>query len=484
MKRRSFLETLGAGLATAAVPGASWSQSIKPMNVVLIVADDHGYADMSCTGLAEDVHTPHLDRLAGEGVRFTQAYATSPICSPSRAGLLTGCYHQRYGISWYGGPGLHDPNYKTLAEVLNARGYQTGYVGKFHYGGGVHHPGHRSFPLNHGFDTFMGCAGGRKHYLIHNEEAEAAFLESKQEHNRSGQSLQKGPMWVQDQLQDMEGFSTELFGDEACTFIRKNRDQSFFLQLSFTAVHNFTHQLPDDYLEANDLEGYRDWDPAVEEYYGWYQEGRLPNNPEGRAHYLGQLHYLDREVGRVMQCLREAGVEENTLVVYVGDNGGSTPIYANNSPLRGSKYTLYEGGIRVPLIVWKPGQIEGGRVMHNVVSAMDLFPTICSLLDEPVPATVDGMNLLPLLDGREPLRHHETLFWDTGHEIAVRSGDWKYHHVYRNRHADYEMVELEPGESLHHLGEDVGEQENRLGDFPHKANELKSLFQQWKSIVS
>lgn len=482
MKRRDFVSLSGAGLLSM-LPAASARPDSKPMNIVLIVSDDHGYADMSCTGLADDVHTPGLDALAREGVRFTQAYATSPICSPSRAGLLTGCHHQRYGISWYGGPGLHDPHYKTLAELLKPHGYTTGYVGKFHYGGGVHHPGHRSFPLNHGFDEFMGCAGGRKHYLIHNREAEEAFLQSKAEHNRSGQSLQKGPMWVQDEQVDMEGFSTEMFGTEARSFIRRHRSSPFFLQLAFTAVHNFTHQLPDDYLVEQNLDGYRDWDPSVEEYYDWYQEGRKPNNPEGRAHYLGQLHYLDREVNRLMQCLRDEGIAENTLVVYIGDNGGSTPIYANNHPLRGSKYTLYEGGIRVPLIVWMPSRFAGNRVLSNVVSAMDILPTICSQSGLPVPPTCDGMDLTPLLRGTRPDIRHETLFWDTGHEIAVRSGDWKYHRVTRTGHAEYEMVDLEPGEHLINLAEDIGEQRNLAERYPEKMRELITLHDQWKASL-
>jgi len=140
--------------------------SQKKVNVVLIVVDDLGYADISCAGLAEDVITPNIDRLAESGIRFTQAYATSPICSPSRAGIITGCYQQRWGTYWYGGLGIHNPEYPTLAELLGDAGYATGYVGKVHYGGNDSDTTDRSFPLNHGFEYFYGHTSARKHYMI------------------------------------------------------------------------------------------------------------------------------------------------------------------------------------------------------------------------------------------------------------------------------------------------------------------------------
>ena len=158
-------------------------------NILLIVVDDLGYADMSCSGLAYDVRTPNIDKLAESGIRFTQAYATSPICSPSRAGIITGCYQQRWGTYWYGGPGLHKEEFQTIPEILKEKDYVTGYVGKVHYGSHDADTSHRSFPLNHGFDYFFGHTSARKHYFNHKQEIEDEFQKVKEENDRKGQSL-------------------------------------------------------------------------------------------------------------------------------------------------------------------------------------------------------------------------------------------------------------------------------------------------------
>ncbi len=483
--RRAFLRQLGLGtLALAAANRVSGQQaaSTEAPNILLIIGDDQGYADMGCTGHAPDVQTPNLDALAARGIRFTQSYASSPICNASRAGLITGCYQQRFGTFWYGGRGIHNPQFTTLPETLNSRDYTCGYVGKFHYGV-KHTPDHRNFPLNHGFDSFYGFSGGRKHYMVHNEKAEAKFMRAKRRNKRKGQSLQQGPMWHNREQQDVEGYSTELFGEQARQFLKQNRDKPFFLQLAFNAVHNFTHQLPEEYLDAHKLKGYRDWDPNTEEYYDWYQEGRRPNNPEGRAHYLGQLHYLDREIGRVLDTLRELKLDRNTVVVYIGDNGGSTPIYADNTPLRGSKYTLYEGGIRVPMIVSWPQQLPEGKVLDNVVSCMDLYPTLCAVAGAKAPAHLDGMNLTPLLTGQDPTLHHDTLIWDTGHETAVRQGKWKRRTAKDDHSAKHEMVELELGEFLYDLEADPQEQVNLAEQHPDVMNRLKQVHEDWRKSL-
>jgi arylsulfatase A-like enzyme len=463
-----------ASLAPSPAPGG-------PPNVVLVIADDHGYADLGCAGLAGDVETPSLDRLAASGVRFTQAYAASPICNPSRAALLTGCYPQRFGTFWYGGKGIHDPRFVTLAEVLAGCGYRNAFVGKFHYGGDVHFPGNRNFPLEHGFHELYGFSGGRKHYLVHRAAEEARFHAVKAEHDREGQSLRMGSFWIDGEEVDQEGFSTELLGERAREFLRENRERPFFFVLSFNAVHNFTHQLPEAFLRERGLRGGRDWDPAREEYLDWYRQGRRPNEPEGRAHYLGQLHYLDREVGRVLDALEETGLSRRTIVIYVGDNGGETPNYADNGPLRGGKYTLYEGGIRVPLLVSWPGRFPPGVVRENVVSAMDLFPTIARAAGAQVPPHLDGIDLGPLLRGEDPDLGHETLVWDTGPEAAVRKGPWKWRTASSDDHATYEGVELEVGEFLADLERDPGETTNLAGERPEVVEELRAIHGAWRS---
>lgn len=464
-------------------PGCAAAADSRP-NVLLIVADDHGYADLGCSGLAEDVRTPNLDRLAEQGTRFLQAYATSPICNASRIGLMTGCYPARQGVFWYGGKGMHREDLPTIAELLKKAGYASGYFGKFHYGGArAHRITSRSFPLNHGFKTFYGFGGGRKHYLIHRAEAEATHLQIQKEQARPGPSLQQGAMWRNRRQVDQIGFSTELFGEQAREFIEKNRDRPFFVTLSFNAVHNFTHQLPEEYLKAHNLKGYYDWDAASEDYDEWYRRGRRPNNPEGRAHYLGQLHYLDVEVGNILNYLNLTGLRENTLVIYIGDNGGSTPIYASNAPLRGSKYTLYEGGLRVPLIVSWPNRVQAGRLSGNVVSAMDVAPTICAAAGVRIPSPIDGRNILPLLAGTDLSVQHETLFWDTGHETALRQGKWKLRTAESNEHAERQGVELELGEFLYDLDTDPGETVNLAIRHPDIMAQLKKTHAEWRDTM-
>jgi rhamnogalacturonyl hydrolase YesR len=220
------------------------SESDK-LNIILIMADDLGYADLSCTGLADDVHTPNIDRIAKNGIRFTNAYVTAPICNASRIAIATGVYQQRQGQYWYRGPGLYDPTYRTIGETLKARGYKTGYVGKYHHGGNDA-PNKRGFPLNHGYDTFYGFSGGTKHYLIHNRASEKKLYRA-------------GPMYVEDELQDVEGFTTELFGEKGRHFVREHKDEPFHLFLSFNAVHHYINQLPEAYLKEKGLSRYPDF---------------------------------------------------------------------------------------------------------------------------------------------------------------------------------------------------------------------------------
>lgn len=467
------------------LPSPGVGQQRKP-NVLIMIADDQGWADLGCVGIKDDVATPNIDALAKTGVRFTQAYATSPICNASRAGLITGSYQQRFGTFWYGGRGIHDPKFITLPEMLGAAGFACGYSGKFHYGGGkAARPGDRSFPVEHGFTSFLGFAGGRKHYLNHSAAKERAFQQVKNQHGRKGQSLRQGPLWRERKTVDVDGYSTDIFGAEARRYIDQHADEPFYLHLAFNAVHNFTHQLPKGELERRGLKGWHDWDPATEDYYEWYRKGRRQldgsGHPEGRAWYLAQLELLDREVGRVLAHLDAKGLRDDTIIVYVGDNGGSTPIWADNGPLRGSKYTLYEGGIRVPLIISYPKGFKGGRLIDNVVSAMDLLPTIASLTGVKAPDHVDGMNLTPLLSGAQPKLGHDVLVWDTGHETAVRKGRWKLKTARNRRHADYEMVELELGTFLYDLVADPGEKTDLSKKHPERVAELSRIHTEWRA---
>ena len=465
------------------------TQSPIPPNVLLIIADDHGYADLS--GRATDVNTPNLDRLTESGIHFKNAYATSPICSPSRVGLMTGTYHQRQDVFWYGGNGLSNPEIPTIAELLLDKGYSTGYFGKFHYGSKDTDINHRSFPLNHGFQKLFGCNGGRKHYLIHNNEKEAAFQEAMKKAEKPKQSLKMEGFWVQNERKNMEGFATELISKRGIEFMKQQieSDQPYFATVSFNAVHNFTHQLPEEYLKANNLKGYHDWNPEKESYYEWYVKGRKPNNPEGRAHYLGQLYYLDKEIGHLLDFLEQEEQLEHTLIIYIGDNGGSTQIYANNSPFQGGKYTMYEGGLRVPLIVSWKGKIKENRVVDNLVSAMDVLPTICEITTTPLPELTDGISLLPILDGSDPKLEHESLVWWGGEQAAIRLGNWKYRwannsdNSFAKQSSTYEGVDLALGTFLHNLQEDIGEQQNLYQTERKQVQVLQEKLESWKEEI-
>jgi arylsulfatase B len=457
--------------------------SITP-NIILIVADDLGYADIGCAKLANDVFTPNIDRIAYSGVRFTQAYDNSPICNQSRIGIITGVYPQRLGSYWYSADGLHDSKYKTIPELLKQKDYHSGYVGKVHYGDYDSDTSNRSFPLNHGFDYYFGHTSARKHYMNHKKEIEDAFIETKEKYMRKGQTLRQGSLWENKNPVDTIAFFTKLVGEKSRKFINKNKDNKFFLQIAFNAAHNFTHQLPQEYLDKFKLKGYHDWNPAVEEYYEWYVKGRYPNNEEGRAHYLGQLHYMDQEIGKLLDMLEEKNLRENTLIFFISDNGGSTPIYADNTPLRGSKYLLYEGGIRTQLLVSYPRKYEKGRVYKNMVSAMDILPSICEEVKIKIPNYVDGISLSPLLQGINENIQHDYLFWDTGHEIAVRKGNWKLRKSFNDKEAKYEMVELELGEFLNNLDIDVEERVNLIYKEVKIEKELNELYKKWKNYVT
>ena len=450
-------------------------------NIILIVADDLGYADIGATKLVDDVNTPNIDRIVNSGIRFAQAYDNSPICNQSRIGIITGCYPQRLGSYWYGAKGLHDPMYKTIPEILKQQNYVSGYVGKTHYGDFDSDTTHRSFPLNHGFDYYFGHTSARKHYMNHKKTIEDAFLKAKKKHNRKGQTLRQGSLWENREQVDTIAYFTELVGEKSRNYIERNNGQRFFLQIAFNAAHNFTHQLPQEYLNKHNLKGYHDWNPAIEEYYDWYVKGRYPNNTEGRAHYLGQVHYMDEEIGKLLDLLEEQNLRDNTLIFFISDNGGSTPIYANNFPLRGSKYLLYEGGIRVQMLVSYPAKYEKGRIYENMVSAMDILPTICNEAGIKIPDYIDGIDLTPLLQGKNENLQHDVLFWDTGHEHAVRKGPWKLRKSFDDSEAKYEMVELELGEFLYNLNKDISERINLIHEDSTILKDLEKEYTVWKS---
>lgn len=449
-------------------------QDVKKPNVLLIIADDHGYADFSYKGLEDNVRTPNLDQLVASGTNFSNAYATSPICSPSRVGLLTGCYQQRWGNLWYGGPGIQDDS-PSMAEHFQELGYQTAYYGKIHYG----MENSRSEPQNHGFNHSLTAShGGRTNYLYHSKTAAKRYGIAASEQRMNVLPMKENGVEV-----DRDGFTTEIFAQEARKFIGQSVEEKspFFVQLAFNAVHNFTWQLPDEYLKELGLPRTKDWDPEMGTYTSWYDQNIRPNLKHGRAYYLAQLYYMDRQIGETMDYLKELGIEDETLVIYTADNGGSMCNWGLNTPLRGSKYTLYEGGIRVPMIMKWKGVIAEGATHSNLISGMDIMPTVLDFSGRSG-SFCDGISFYDNLIEDEPILR-DTLFWDTGWQYAVRKGDWKLKVVTSaaiSSAMSYEHTEPGYGTALYNLADDISEETDLAKSNPQKVKELKIEYKKWK----
>ena len=455
-------------------------------NVVVILSDDHGYADRGACAVDPRVLTPHLDALAAGGVTCTDAYVTAPICSPSRAGLIAGRYQARWGVHWFGDSAFPSA-YPSIAERFTELGYATGYLGKVHYG--KEDVGDRGCPPHHGFaETFYGLAGqqmGRLNYLHHSEAAVDEYGPA------ASWRMAVQPMLEGDEPVELEGFLTDELGRRACEFITRHESEPFFLQLSFNAVHNFCWQLPAEELRRRGLPGCSDWTGDAEpDYADWYDGVISPNLEHGREYYLAQLELMDAQIGNVLGTLDRLGLADDTIVVYLTDNGGSTCNYADNTPLRGTKYTLWEGGIRVPFLVrWPAGGIAGGRRCDGVVSSMDLYPSLLSAAGADVSAyaDADGRDQLELWRGGESAGHGE-LHWDVGYAWAVRAGDWKlsYTDGASATAQGLRIVEhAEPGDGrrLTDLRNDPGETSDLADERPDVLADLLARHDAWAAGV-
>ena len=405
---------------------------MRPPSVVLILADDLGYGDVGCYG-SQAIPTPHIDALAGQGVRFTDAYVTAASCSPSRAGLMTGRYQQRFGFEFNTSGGaithrLHrglDPEAVTLADVMRTAGYATGMFGKWHLGTQPHfHPQAR------GFDEFYGFLAGA-HSFFPAKKSEPIFSTIMRDHE---------PLIEPEYL-------TDAIARETAAFVDEHHDRPFFAYVPFNAVHT-----P---IEATKK----------------YQD-RFPDVPERkRRDYYAMTSALDDAVGTIVSALARHDLTDDTLVIFLNDNGG--PTYTgvqSNGPLRLGKLFLFEGGVRVPMIVRWPAVLPAGSVFEETTSSLDVFSTVCAAAGIELPETIpqDGVNLLPFLTGERSGAPHESLFWSNGPNIAVRSGDWK-------------LVQSHEHVWLFDLSEDLGEQNNLAPSRPHKVERLQQAYRQWRS---
>lgn len=394
-------------------------------NIVLLISDDHGYGDLSPDPTDEGLHTPNLERLRNSGVTFSRGYVTAPICSPSRAGLIAGAHQARWGAHWFDNSAFPPGEREVGPETLHRLGYRTGYFGKVHYGQDL--PDSRSCPERHGFDeSLYGLAAqsmGRLHYMSHSAEEASTDPEKALVHGT-------GPLYDGGVPVDTNTHLTQLFADRAIDFIERATTDGnpYFCMVAFNAVHNFTWQLPEDELKSHGLPERSDFDPSVEQYVDWYDGAISPNLENGRAYYLAQLDMMDRHIGRILDTVDASGQAGRTMVVYLTDNGGSTCNYGDNGPLTGTKYTLYEGGIRVPFLVRWPGVADPGSHSDALVSALDLMPTfIAAAGGRTEPELYDGQDLAKVLQGEIP--GHRALYFDTGVQQAIVRTDAKWRRI-------------------------------------------------------
>ena len=388
---------LGAIAAAAAsllatVATAQTDPLARP-NVVLIITDDLGWADIGAYG-GTDVRTPHIDSLARDGIRLTDFYANATTCTPTRAGLMTGRYQQRFALETplpfrsRADRGLPATGY-SLPQLLKNHGYATALVGKWHLG---YEPEYS--PNAHGFDYFFGFKGGFHDYYTHNDgEGEP-------------------DLWENDRPIERQGYTTDLVTERAIDFIEEHASEPFFIDIAYNAPH-WPYQVPGA--------------PSVAPNHARHV---MPHDPttSSRADYVAMIEHVDRGIGEVLAALDRLAVADDTIVIFTNDNGGEW--LSSSAPLTGRKWTVWEGGIRVPALLRWPGRIPAGKVSDQVGITMDLTASILAIAGAPVPAEarLEGVDLFPVWEGKAP-EIERTLFWraraTTRSQSAVRRGDWK-----------------------------------------------------------
>jgi len=400
----------------------------KP-NIVIILADDQGNADCGFQRSPSTMATPSIDKIAANGVVFTQGYASAYVCAPTRAGLLTGRYQQRFGFYTANDSRAGMPlSETTLADLLQKEGYRTGIFGKWHLGlEKAYHP------LNRGFQDFYGFLGhgGHDYYNFTCTE------------EKNYECIVRNFTPVND-----VGYLTDILAKEASSFIKTNSATKtpFFLYLPFNAVHA-PLQAPEEDIK------------------------RFNTGKRDRDIQMAMIYRMDMAVGEVIKTLKEAGVYENTIIFYFSDNGGSKATSANNLPLRDFKQSVYEGGLRVPFVMSWPGKLKPSVCTEPVIS-LDIMPTICAVLDIKLPTDriYDGKNMLPAIEGKLKQPLHEELYWDgSENRWAVREGKWK---LVFDKKAQLELYDLET---------DMSESKDLAAQNPEKTNELKLKYDKWRA---
>lgn len=412
-------------------------------NILYIMVDDMGYGDLGVTSSRKDSYTYYIDKLASEGILLRNGYASAAICSPTRVALMTGNYRERLVV------GLPEPispgvpadiglpfGISTLPSVFRDRGYETYLLGKWHLGAPPEHN-----PLEHGYDHFYGIHKGSADHFHHQMEPDAV-----------PNQIDDG-LFRDRELVDEPGYLTRLLTDETIKVINESTpDNPFMISLHYTTPH-WPWEGPYDEEFSAEMDTVRE---LVE-----HNNGTISKFQE-------MMQYTDYSVGRILNALQKKGIDEDTIVVFTSDNGGER--FSDTWPYTGYKSQLLEGGIRAPIIMRWPGQIDAGHVSEQVMVSMDFLPTLVAATGQPVDdSQFDGMNLMPVILGDEPVRER-TIFWrfENGDQAAVRQGDWKY---FRADGQEW-LFDVEKGPH---------ERNQLADDYPDKFEELKSLWESWNS---
>jgi len=429
--------------------GQQSNQARKP-NVIIILGDDLGYCDTGLYG-CKDIPTPNINSIAKNGIRFTNGYVSAPVCSPSRAGLMTGRYQQRFGFEFNAGPLRRAVENKdmglplteiTLAQMMKKAGYATGMVGKWHIG-----MNDRYMPTQRGFDEYFGFLFGANLYIDPNKPGVMTRTSALGGASSEGPRSPQNPIYRNTTPVEEDDYLTDAFAREAVAYIDRHQQGPFFLYAPFNAPHE-PFQATQKYLD------------------------RFPNvKDERRRVYMAMVSALDDAVGAILKKVRDTGLEKNTLVVFLSDNGCATYTDAcTNDPLRYGKLTHLEGGFRVPFAMQYPAKLKAGVVSDQVISSLDLFPTAVALAGGTMPKDrpYDGVDLMPYLTGQNKKTPHDVLCWRNGENAGVRKGNWKLF-----KGGDHYW--------LFDLSKDIGEQQNIADKQPQIVQELKQELQKWEA---
>ncbi len=437
-------------------------------NIVLIIADDLGYGELGCQGNPQ-IPTPNIDAIATNGVRFTAGYVSAPNCSPSRAGLLTGKFQTRFGYE--NNPIGHRNEYplfglptdqKTMANVLHDAGYATGLIGKWHLGGlADYHPERR------GFDEFFGFMHEGHSFAYpawHNVTSmyrRKVLPDGTKGRWRDGNVVYytamgydeppydaDNPIMRSSQPVEEESYLTDAFTHEAVSFIERKKNLPFFLEVAYNAVHSPMQAKNEVLKEFSDIEDIQ------------------------RRIFAGMLTSMDQGVGEIVQKLKDLDLEDNTIIIFLSDNGGPTiELTSSNLPLRGGKGQMYEVGIRIPFMMQWKEKIPAGTVYTKPVISLDVLPTVVMAAGADVPQDIDGVDLMPFINGIDPTQPHEYLFWRQNAKTALRMENWKIvRHKPSKLGSEWELFNLE---------KDLSETNNLKQQYPRK---FADLYQKWNEL--